>query len=68
MDEQRIVEIESKLAHQELSLEELNTVVTEQSSRLTRLEDLTERLLERVQSLSDSGGAAAAGDERPPHY
>ncbi len=68
VDEQRIVEIETKLAHQELTLEELNTVVTEQSSRLARLEDLTERLLERVQSLSDSGASAAGGDERPPHY
>lgn len=68
MDEQRIVEIETKLAHQELSLEELNAVVTEQNSRLARLEDLTERLLERVQSLSDAGGAASADDERPPHY
>ena len=68
MDEQRIVEIETKLAHQELSLEELNAVVTEQNSRLASLEDLTERLLERVQSLSDGGGAASADDERPPHY
>ena len=68
VDEQRIVEIETKLAHQELTLEELNAVVTEQTSRLMRLEELTERLLDRVQSLSDAGTSAAVGDERPPHY
>ncbi|MEM7501561.1 MAG: SlyX family protein [Pseudomonadota bacterium] len=68
MDEQRIVEIETKLAHQELTLEELNAVVTEQDSRLMRLEELTERLLDRVQSLSDAGASTAVGDERPPHY
>lgn len=68
VDEQRIVEIETKLAHQELTLEALNAVVTEQTTRLMRLEELTERLLDRVQSLSDAGASAAVGDERPPHY
>ena len=68
VDEQRIVEIETKLAHQELTLEALNAVVTEQTSRLMRLEELTERLLDRVQSLSDAGASDAVGDERPPHY
>ena len=68
VDEQRIVEIESKLAHQELAVEQLNTVVTDQQSRLNRLEEVSQRLLERVSGLDAADTAAEAADERPPHY
>ncbi|MEQ8208167.1 MAG: SlyX family protein [Woeseia sp.] len=69
MDEQRIIEIETKLAYQEVMLGELNQVLTDQQSQLTRLERLSERLVERFQSMAANGeGGEDAGDERPPHY
>ncbi len=69
MDENRLVDIETKLAHQEHLLDELNQVVTDQQARMSRLEEYCRSLAARLQSYADSAGAAgSAGDERPPHY
>ena len=70
MNENRIIDIESKLAHQELLLEQLNAVVTDQQGRIDRLNDRCDSLMSRIQSMGESGGGAAGtpDDERPPHY
>jgi SlyX protein len=68
VDENRLIDIESKLAHQEHMLAELNTALTNQQTQLTLLEDLCETLVERVRSSSDAGLAGDPADERPPHY
>ena len=68
MDENRLIDIESKLAHQEQLLTELNTALTNQQRQLTLLEDLCEALVDRVRTVSDVGPAGDPGDERPPHY
>ena len=67
MDEKRIVEIESKVAHQELLLEELNAVLTGQQAQIAKLEARSVLLAERLEALGEPGAAAAA-DEPPPHY
>lgn len=67
MDEPRIVEIETKLAHQELLLEQLNSALTEQQSQLSRLQALSQRLVDRLQAVEQSA-ASGSGDDRPPHY
>lgn len=69
MDEQRIIEIETKLAYQEQMLGELNEALTDQQSQLSQLERLSGRLLERLQAMTSAvEGDEPAGDERPPHY
>ena len=68
MDENRLINIESKLAHQEDMLAELNTAMANQQKQLTLLEDLCETLVSRVRSLSDDGPDGDPADERPPHY
>lgn len=68
MDENRLIDIESKLAHQEQMMNELNIAVTNQQKQLTLLEDLCESLVDRLRSLSDSAPAGDPADERPPHY
>lgn len=68
MDENRLIDIESKLAHQEDMLGELNTALANQQKQLTLLEDLCETLVSRVRSLSDDGPEGDPADERPPHY
>jgi SlyX protein len=63
-----MIDIETKLAHQEDMLAELNTAVTNQQSQITLLEDLCETLVGRVRSLSDAAPDSDPADERPPHY
>ncbi len=68
MDEQRIIEIETKLAHQEQMLMELDDALTTQQSTIMTLERMCASMAERMQSLSGDETAASRGDERPPHY
>ncbi len=68
MSEERFVDLESRLAHMDQVLHELNDVVTEQQARIMQLEELCRSLLERVRSLGEGGPAGDPLDERPPHY
>jgi SlyX protein len=68
MSEDRLIDLESKLAHQDQLLHELNDVVTEQQARIMQLEQLSTSLLERVRSIGESTPGDGAQDERPPHY
>lgn len=67
MSEERFVDIEFKLAHQEQVVNELNEVVTQQQTKLMQLEELCTSLIQRVRSISE-GDAIPEQDERPPHY
>ncbi|MCH7980120.1 MAG: SlyX family protein [Proteobacteria bacterium] len=68
MNEDRLVQIETKLAHQEQMLMELDDALTTQQSTIMTLERMCASMAERMQSLSGDETAAPRGDERPPHY
>ncbi len=68
MDDNRVIEIETKLAHQEHLLSELNDALTDQQAQIGRLERLCQSLIERMKSLLDSSPPDQPTDERPPHY
>jgi SlyX protein len=67
--EDRIVDLESRLAWQEDTLRALNDVIVDQEKRIERLEALNRELLERVRQfavLLDTGNPPL--DEKPPHH
>jgi SlyX protein len=68
MGEERFIELETRLAHQDQMLHELNEVVTDQQAKLMQLEELCRSLIDRVRSLAESTPAGSPADERPPHY
>ena len=68
MSEERFIDLESRLAHQDQMLNELNDVVTGQQARLMQLEELCRTLVDRVRSLGEGVAAGDPADERPPHY
>ena len=68
MSEERFIDLETRLAHQDQLLNELNEVVTGQQARIMDLEELCRALLERVRSLGDGVTPGNPADERPPHY
>jgi SlyX protein len=69
MDDERLVDIEIKLARQEDLLDTLNSTVYRQQRRIDELEALCAALAKRLAEAqqSDSGGQQA-GHEIPPHY
>jgi len=68
MDESKLIEIETKFAHQDQLLIELNDIVTDQQAQLGRLEELCNLLVERIRSLGDDRSDEPSQDKRPPHY
>lgn len=68
MDDEKIVDIETKLAHQEDLLAALNDALTNQQAQIAELEHLCQSLVERLRALSEAGTGHANDDERPPHY
>ena len=68
MSDDRFVELESRLAHQDQMLHELNGVVTDQQAKLMQLEELCRSLIDRVRSLGDGIASGSLDDEKPPHY
>jgi len=68
MSEERLVDIESRLAHQDQLLNELNDVVTQQQKKIMNLEELCRSLVDRIRSMGNALPADASQDEQPPHY
>ena len=68
MSEERFIDLESRLAHQDQMLHQLNAVVTDQQAKIMQLEELCRSLVDRVRSLGEGLPAGDPADERPPHY
>jgi len=67
MNDERVVELEIKVAYQEDLLQALNDVVSEQQQQLIRLEEVSRLLGQRIKSMGGSEGINQ-GVELPPHY
>ncbi len=68
MDDDKTIELESRIAHQEHTILTLNDALTDQQARITALEARVEALLDRVRALSATASVGEPGDELPPHY
>lgn len=68
MDEQRLVDIETRLAFQEDTIDRLNEVIYRQQELIDRLIARCEMLGTRVKELAEKLPEDGDGEERPPHY
>lgn len=69
MDENRIIELESKVAFQEHSLHQLQELVAVHQKQLYDLEELCKLLLNKLNAQpSATGGTDSSNSEKPPHY
>jgi SlyX protein len=64
--EQRIDELEMRLAHQDKTIAELNDVITSQWKKIEGMEWQLRRFGEELEALEASEGPAA--NQKPPHY
>lgn len=68
MMQDRLTELEIKIAHIEHSLNELSDVLVRQQTYIDKLEHSVERLYERLQSENGIQTDSDPGGEKPPHY
>jgi SlyX protein len=68
MNEDRLIDLETRLAYQEATLQDLNAVITDQHQRISGLENLCRQLLDRVARLGQDIYKGSETDEVPPHY
>ena len=68
MNEQRLIELETKVSYQEETLRVLDDVVTRQQKQLELLEHACRQLAERVARVGQDTFKGTPADEVPPHY
>ena len=68
MSEERFIDLETRLAHQDQLVHELNDVVTAQQAKLMQLEELCRSLIDRVRAAGEGAPEGDPADEIPPHY
>ncbi len=68
MSDERLEQIEIKLAYQDDALRQLSDVVYRQQQQIEVLHSHCQRLDERITSASAAGAPPSTEDEKPPHY
>jgi len=66
--ENRLVDVETRVAHQDQAIHELSEELYRQQQQLVQLEARWRSLVERVESLGGGAAEGDAADEIPPHY
>lgn len=66
--ENRVIELESKLAFQEEIINELNEVITDHQKQLDQLREEQRLLILRLQSVTDTRVDSNEAEPPPPHY
>jgi len=67
MSEQRFIDLETKMTHQEYLLEKLNKIVCQQQDQIDRLEETLLILGKRLHE-AQAGPEVGPANEKPPHY
>ena len=68
INEERLVNIELKLTHQEDTVDALNNIVYTQQKKIDELEKLLLALARQVKAQANSFSEGSNGHEKPPHY
>lgn len=67
--EERLIDLEIRIARQDDLVETLNTLVYRQQQKIDQLEKLCGAMAERLRELAlNAGQRTTVVDERPPHY
>ncbi|WP_039911950.1 SlyX family protein [Cellvibrio mixtus] len=68
--QEQLIDLQTRVAYQEDTLEQLNQVITQQDADITQLKQQIRILAQRLEdSLRTQGqGGEQIQDERPPHY
>lgn len=67
-DAERLDRLETAIAYQEQTIEDLNKTVLAQAAEIAHLKRLLGNLGERVREIGDNPALAEAPEPPPPHY
>ncbi|MBY0555377.1 SlyX family protein [bacterium] len=67
-NENQLIDIEIKIAHQDKTLEELSDVIYKQQQQIDSLEKSLKTLISRIQNGTNGELEIGPADEKPPHY
>ena len=68
MERERLIDIETKIAHQEHTIEQQNEVIYGQEKRIARLEKAYRGLMDRLEGIEGAVQVDRPEEEKPPHY
>lgn len=68
MENDRLQQLELKLAYLERGNQELSDVVYRQQQDLDALKTRLNRLADQLRAMTEEGTEHSAADEKPPHY
>jgi len=66
--EDRLIELETRFAHQEVTVEQLNQAIIEQQKRIDGLQLICDQLASQLKEVQQPGEHADPLDQAPPHY
>lgn len=66
--ENKIIDLESKLAFQDETINELNEVITDQQQQLDQLREEIRLLNLRISSVAENAAVSEEKEPPPPHY
>ena len=67
-DAERISELETRLAHQEHTIDELSLVVAKHARLLDLFREQLRRMTDRVENVEDALPGQSPDEPPPPHY
>lgn len=68
---EELIELQTRLAFQEDTINQLNQVITQQDAAILQLQQQMRLLARKLDELvleQQAGGGEVVADERPPHY
>lgn len=68
MNEDRFIDLETRLSYTDEALRSLSDTVARQQKQIDQLGSLSRQLLERLKSQGEPGEKTTPADEVPPHY
>lgn len=68
MSDQRLIDLEIKISHQEHAIETLQQLAYEQHKVIEKLEAKLDALTKRFDGASEGGPDIGPANEKPPHY
>jgi len=71
MNEEKIIDLETRIAYQDDTLQELSDIIYQQQKQIDQLNKMMELMLGKLQDISQNQSGSQStniADEKPPHY